>query len=133
MRKDLGAFIITPLLFGCGPPSGADRGRWRAYVENGDKPGIGIEIVRGGGSTTGSMFILDPNKPDDFSAGLPRRMQDVSATGLEMRYRVDWGADNRKNYVLMLESPLQDEPVLGVLQAADGAGAPRTYQFKRIR
>lgn len=108
-------------------------GTWRASVDNGDKPGIGIELSRRTETITGRMFLLEPDRPRDFAAGSPRLMQIHRTTETEIRFAVDWLPDVHDEMVLRLSSPLQGKRVHGVLESVDRSGAPRDYEFIRTR
>jgi hypothetical protein len=102
-------------------------------VDNGDKPGIGIELTRHAESLTGRMFLLDPSRPKDFAAGSARPMLIRRYTDTEIRFRVDWRPDVHDEMVLRLSSPLQGHRVHGVLASADHSDTPRDYEFVRTR
>ena len=55
---------------------------WRASEANGDKPGIGYELIEDGDKTAGSFFILEPSHPHDFDLGMrvPMTINKLSAT-----------------------------------------------------
>jgi len=102
-------------------------------VDNGDKPGMGIEITRHAETITGRMFLLDPNRPKDFAAGSARPMRIQHFTDTEIRFAVDWRSDVHDEMILRLSSPLQHERVRGVLESVDRSGTPRNYEFVRTR
>lgn len=106
---------------------------WRASVDNGDKPGIGIELTRRGEALTGRMFLLDPNRPKNFSAGSARPMEIHRFTDKEVRFTVEWKPEIHDEMILRLSSPLQGERVHGVLESADRSDTPRDYEFVRTR
>ena len=102
-------------------------------MDNGDKPGIGIELTRHAETLTGRMFLLDPNRPKDFAAGSARPMQIHRFTDTEIRFAVDWKPDVRDEMVLRFSSPLQGETIHGVLESVDRSGTPRDYEFVRTK
>lgn len=106
---------------------------WRASVGNGDKPGIGIELTRRKGELIGRMFLLEPDRPQDFAAGSSRRMQIYRATDTEIHFAVDWQPNVRDVMILRLSSPLQGKRVHGVLDSIDGLDTPRHYDFVRTK
>ena len=64
-------FLIGIHLSGCGVGSSSRVSYWTAHRENGDKPGIGYVLtVQGDGILAGKFYIMDPNKPGDFGAGV---------------------------------------------------------------
>ena len=128
--------IIVALAFliaGCSSVGTHTTGIWYASEDNGDKPGIGIELVRTASGIHGSMYLLDPNKPHDFAAGSRRRMEIHSASDREVRFAVQWLPTQRDEMVLRLSSPLASQSVHGVLQSVDGQDEPRAYEFARTR
>lgn len=102
-------------------------------MDNGDKPGIGIELTRAGDSITGTMYILDPNKPGDFSAGSRHSMKMQKASERELHFSVEWKADVRDDMVLLLNAPLKEKELIGTLQDANKIGTPREYKFVRVK
>jgi hypothetical protein len=53
--------IVTILLLGCSPAPA--KRIWRASVDHGDKPGIGIELHEAANQLSGFIYLLDPNRP----------------------------------------------------------------------
>jgi hypothetical protein len=102
-------------------------------VDNGDKPGIGIELTRHAETRSGRMFLLDPNRPKDFAAGSARPMLIHRFTETEIRFAVEWRSDVHEEMILRLRSPLQGQKVQGVLESVDRSGTPRDYEFVRTR
>ena len=130
MHSNLAILALCLLAAGC---TQVRTDTWRASVDNGDKPGIGIELTRRAETLTGRMFVLDPNHPKDFSAGSARPMKIHRFTATEIRFAVDWKPDVHDEMLLRLSSPLQDERVHGVLESVDRSGTPRDYEFVRTR
>ena len=133
MHFKLTIFALFLLTAGCTSVRSTTTGTWRASVDNGDKPGIGIELTRRAETLTGRMFLLHPDRPQDFAAGSPRPMQIHRATDTEIRFAVDWLPDVHDEMILRLTSPLQGERVHGVLESADRSDTPRDYEFVRTR
>lgn len=106
---------------------------WRASVDNGDKPGIGIELTRRAESLDGRMFLLDPNRPRDFTSGSARPMKIHHFNDNEVRFTVTWKPGVQDGMILRLSSPLQGDKVHAVLESADGSDTPRDYEFVRAR
>lgn len=130
VHSKLAMFVLCLLTTGCAQ---VRTETWRASVDNGDKPGIGIELARRTGTLTGRMFLLDPNRPKDFAAGLARPMQIHRFTATEIRFAVEWKPGVHDEMVLRLSSPLQGETAHGVLESAGRPGTPRDYEFFRMK
>ena len=106
---------------------------WRASVDNGDKPGMGIELTRQAGALSGRMLLLDPNRPRDFGAGRSFPMQIRQSTETEIRFAVDWSPTSHKELILKLNSPLGSSGVRGTLSDADGTGRSEEYEFTQTK
>lgn len=54
---------------------------WRASESNGDKPGVGYEIVEGTGKISGSFLLFEPSQPHNFDTAvrIPMTIVRVSA------------------------------------------------------
>ena len=122
-------YLAGLLYTGCSPKPPNAAATWRASAENGDKPGIGIELIREANGISGWLYILDPNKPHDFSAGSRHRMEIQKATDREIRFAVQLLPTRRDEMVLLLSLPLAGKAVFAVLRTQDGTGEPRTYEF----
>ena len=108
-------------------------GKWRASADNGDKPGIGIEIQQDEGRTKGRIFLLDPEHPHDFEAGSATDMVIHRVTPTEICFRVSWSTDVQEELVLRFPSELRGQRVVGILETVDHCGAPQEYSFFRVR
>lgn len=97
----------------------ADEAVWRASVDNGDKPGIGIVLVQRGDEVTGTFYLLDPEKPDDFEAGRGRPMEAIRWKGREIQFAVDLGGGQRVREILRLVDPLVGGSARATLRAED--------------
>jgi hypothetical protein len=133
MISKLYIFALALLLAGCSSVQHTATGTWRASEDNGDKPGIGIELTRHTETITGRMFLLDPNRPNDFAAGSPRPMRIQHFTDTEIRFAVDWHPDVHDEMILRLSSPLQGYRVHGVLESADHSGTPIDFDFVQTK
>ena len=79
------------------------------------------------------MYVLDPNKPHDFGAGIRRPMEIHGCIEREIRFSVQFAPGPRDEMVLRLATPLTGMQVRGELQSADGQDTPRVYEFVRTR
>jgi hypothetical protein len=75
------------------------------------------------------MFLLDPNKPHDFTVGSRRLMEIHDASGQEIRFAVQWLPTKRDELVLRLSKPTGGTSIHGVLQSADGRDEMGAYEF----
>ncbi len=106
---------------------------WRASEDNGDKPGIGIELVKSGTSVSGAVFILDPNKPHDFAAGRRCPIQVQRQEPQDLYFTVQFLPERTDKLHLHFASPLQGEQIIAILQEQDGTGSPVNYEFHRLK
>lgn len=79
------------------------------------------------------MYLLEPSKPHDFTAGSRRPMEIHQAKEQEIRFAVNWFPNLRDEMVLRLAAPLSGNSVHAVLQSADGQREPRDYEFVRTK
>ena len=134
MNSKLTVFGLCLLLVvGCSPVSPSSSGTWRASVDNGDKPGIGIDLTRAANGISGFIFLLNPNKPHNFAAGSRRLMEIHRSTETEIYFAVQWLPTQREEMVLRLAAPLTEDSVRGELQSVGGKDTPRIYNFTRAR
>jgi len=129
------ATILTSalLLCGCSITTPVPISTWRASEDNGDKPGIGIEIQQYEGWTKGRIFLLDPEHPHDFGAGLSEDMMIQRVTPTAIWFSVAWSPDHHQELILRFPSELRGRRVVGILETVDQSGAPKEYSFLRVR
>ena len=130
MMFKLPTVMLCLLFAGCSASTIA-AGTWRASVDNGDKPGIGIELTQTNDGISGWLYLLDPNKPHDFSGGSRRLMEIQKATDREIRFAVQWLPTRRDEMVLVLASPLTGRSVSAVMRSQDEKSEARTYELIR--
>lgn len=128
----ISACLVTSVVAGCRTSAPAAGGTWRAFASNGDKPGIGIELVQRGSDTSGAMYILDPNHPGDFSTGRRCTMAIQRQTEHELYFSVRWLPTMREDLVLHVARPLCGKTFRGVLDEPGSGGAPRVYDFVQV-
>lgn len=112
-------------------PSGLTPETWRASEDNGCKPGIGMELVKRDAGVSGAVFILDPNKPHDFTAGRRCPMQFQRQEPQDLYFTVEILPERTDKMHLHLASPLAGELIKAILQMEDGSGSPVNYEFRR--
>lgn len=108
---------------------------WRASGDNGDKPGIGLELRRDAKEISGFAFLLDPDSPHDFShTGLRRAMTVVSQSANELVFRVDWNENATETLVFRFEKADWPDSFEATVTSIRGAetSPPRVFTFKRL-
>lgn len=133
MRHPATILASALLLFGCSTTTPVPNSTWRASEDNGDKPGIGIEIQQYDGRTKGRIFLLDPEHPHDFGAGSPVDMMIHRVTPTAIWFSVAWSPDHHEELIVRFPSELRGRRVVGILETVDQSGAPKEYSFLRIR
>jgi hypothetical protein len=129
--SNLKVFVACLLLLSCSRLTSPPRKVWRASVDHGDKPGIGIELIRTAQGVSGWVYLFDPNKPHDFSAA-PRHKMGIQQTGeREIRFAVEWLSSRRDEMILQLASPLESGPVHAILRSAAVDRSPTELVFVR--
>jgi hypothetical protein len=96
-------------------------GTWRASEEHGDKPGIGFDITRAGDKITGFGYIIDPNKPGDFSAehSVKIPLEISRADDKVIDFTVQWNDSLKDQMILEPISPIGGKSFVGVLSNFD--------------
>jgi len=88
MKRLIPIFALLPILLSC---QKVGTRVWRASGDNGDKPGIGLELRMDAQEISGYAFLLDPDSPHDFShTGLRRPMTVISQSPNEISFRIAW-------------------------------------------
>ena len=118
---------------GCASFHSTKMEKWRASVANGDKPGIGIEIARTDNKIAGSMFILDPNKPNNFSAGLKMPILILKFSDEEIQFEVKGYEISVDKFVLDFDEPLSNKTVHAVLKQTNTTSSPQNFEFHRVQ
>jgi len=132
------ALIIAGFV-GCGPPEAEKAGSdhlkrvWRASTDNGDKPGNGIEITKSGSGLLGKFFLLDPDKPHDFTAGtaLELRMVPRNDRVFECSVILDNAFTDR--FLLKLPRSFPAKEFVGVVDSAEfDGGSIVQFTFRQV-
>jgi hypothetical protein len=108
-------------------------GTWRASSENGDKPGIGIELRRKGSALSGTLFVIDPNRPHDFRSGRAFSIRVDKDTGEEVVFTVQFATDNIQTQRLIFDPPANRMKLRGTLEPVPANGSKQEYIFRRIK
>jgi len=118
---------------GCADAGGSST--WRASTDNGDKPGIGIEITAVHSKVSCHLYLLDPNAPHDFTRGkqLHVTIERQDRQNIFMSATVSPTQTDKLH--LHLDAPLHPDTdeVAGVLKRTEGNGTPTEYKFVRIK
>ena len=111
----------------------AEKGVWQAYVERGEKPGLGMELTRGSHGLEGVVCIMDANKPGDFAAAQRYPIQIQREQPDNVFFVVFFAPHQPDRVILKLNEPIAGTEFHGVMQSADGRGDPITFDFKRVK
>ena len=110
---------------------GASSTIWLASTDNGDKPGTGIKLVESGGQVGVTFFLLDPNKPHDFSTGKALSTEVVSFAGSELHLIVRLSETQKAEFILQMQGALKGKRVAATLRDAQGDGRPTELTLVR--
>jgi len=102
---------------------------WRGSFRNGDKPGTGVEFVRIRGKFEGTLYIIDPNSPDDFSRARKVPMVLIAQEPGTLVFRVALG-DREDQIRFEFPAPLTSSP-MSVRMIREG-GVPRDITLARV-
>lgn len=124
------------LMSGCrhGPNVGTTAGSpaahpeiWEYATRDGDKPGTGLRLRVSGTEITGTFYLLDPNRPNDFAAaGQVVPLTDFRKNGRSFTFTVLLRAANGpypQTLSLSLDRELEGavgDTVAGKLRSTDG-------------
>src|ERR1035437_6288981 len=133
MRVWLISLWIVAGLAGCAKGKPAV---WEWSEDNGDKPGIGLALGVSGDATTGTFYLLDPQKPHDLSsAGQIVRLTDLQRHGRTLTFTVTLASDggqHKESLVLELDGDLAGAVganVIGTLRSAEASSPPTQVVF----
>ncbi|HVU38207.1 MAG TPA: hypothetical protein VHC95_07730 [Opitutales bacterium] len=129
MRRLILLIICGLALAGCwrGPS-----GTWRASHPRGDDPALAMELTRDGSKFSGTMHLLNPNAPTDFSYGPVFPMKIESANNQEIHYSVEFLPHQPDELVLRFDQPPEGVKFHAVMTLANGAGDPIDFDFERV-
>jgi hypothetical protein len=133
MKRLLLIFAVLPMLFSC---RNDDARIWRASGDNGDKPGIGLELRKDARGISGFAFLLDPDYPHEFvHTGLRRAMTVVSQSPKELIFRVAWNENATETLMFRFEQADWPDSFEATVTSIRGAetSPPRVFTFKRLR
>jgi hypothetical protein len=109
---------------------------WRASGDNGDKPGIGLELRRDAKEISGFAFLLDPDSPHDVShTGLRRAMTVISQSPNEISFRIAWNETSTETLVFRFEKADWPDSFEATVISIRGTetSPPRLFTFKRLQ
>ena len=106
---------------------------WRASVSNGDKPGVGFEIIEGGDGPSGSFFLSDPSQPPNFDTAfrIPMKLLKVSANEYHASVRASRGGTDELSIRFVNQPDAFTRTA--VIQQLNQPSSPRDYTFVRQR
>jgi len=109
---------------------------WRASGDNGDNPGIGLELRMDAQEISGFAFLLDPDSPHDFShTGLRRPMTVISRSPNEISFRIAWNETSTETLVFRFDKadwPDSFEATVISIRGTESS-PPRLFTFKRLQ
>ena len=117
----------------CSSPQAPRTETWRWSNEEGDKPGSGFELSRTGSKLAVAMFVLDPNKPHDFSAGWRANTKLQRVEPLDIYFTVDVPPEKAFNVHLHLNSPLQGDTVKAVMGDTESSSLSPEFKLHRVQ
>ena len=109
-----------------------ERGLWRAYVDRGDKPPLGMELTRDSHGLGGAVYLMDPNKPGDFAAGQRFPIAVQRERPEDIFFVVFFAPHQPDRVILKLTGPIAGPEFHAVMQSADGRGDPIDFDFQRV-
>ena len=131
MIKNLIVAVFAVLLVSCS--SGVIKPEtWHASTDNGDKVGVGIELIRSSAGLSGAIYILDPSKPHDFTAGRRCPMQIQRSEPQDLYFRVETLPGKLYDMHLHFATFLQGEKIQSTLQRADGSDSLDNYELHKF-
>ncbi len=144
MIQKLICIFLTFLSFGCSGEKSVRTDRkdegatvWRASRANGDKPGVGYELIRtpkGDESHfKGTFYMLDPNKPHDFISGQSVELNIFQANDYEVHFQIPIPALQNEKYVFYLEGDWNSDEVYAIEQTSNTNARPLLFKFKRMK
>lgn len=132
MRMRILILVVCVIASGCvQPPARTGRVVWEASAENGDKPGNGIRLVESSGQLSATYFVLDPNKPRDFSAGRELPTDTVKANPTEVRFVVHLNTNETREIVVRFRGPLSGKSLNAIVRGFRAGNQSSTMTFVR--
>lgn len=132
MKSQFLIVLLCVLGLSCAQRAGeTDTEIWEASVDNGDKPGNGLRLIEKSGQMSAVFFLLNPNRPHDFSGAIPLSTTLTKLSNTEFKISVVFEQNVENELILRLKEPLRRSPVYGLLQ--DIAGDAPPIEMKLIR
>lgn len=103
---------------------------WRASESNGDKPGVGYEIVEAA-KLSGSFLLFEPSKPHDFDTAtrIPMTLVKVSANEYRANVRAPSGGMDELSIRFVGQPDASTRKA--VVQQLNRPSAPQDFTFVR--
>jgi hypothetical protein len=126
----IGWFCVTSI--GWCTIAAAEPTIWRGSIDNGDKVGIGLEIVVGGKPDTASLWLLHPDHLDDFSAGRRVPTKILRWDSGDLILKVEWKAGQSEELIIRFQTELKGERVQASMSGTDPKEKPDEFELKRV-
>ncbi len=110
--------------------SAQGEGIWRGYLENGDKPGIGIELWFTNNGMIPAYYMMDSNAPGDFTKGHRFSMKTLQEDSKHFIFDVKLPAIGDREIHLRFDGPLKGNIATGKFGRTLSLAIP--IKFKRI-
>jgi hypothetical protein len=131
MFRQITILLSCLLLAACGAKG--EKGLWRASVERGDKPGLGMELSREPKGLVGAIYIMNPDKPGDFSVAQRYPIEVQRERPQDVFFVVFFAPHQPDRVLLKLNGPIAGPHFHAVMQSADGRGDPIDFDFERVK
>jgi len=140
MRLDALCLLILVGAFGCvkerplqkaSASEAQHASSWRAFLENGDKPGIGIELRTTKAGVTGIYYLMDPNDPANFHRGRKVKMRTLQDDPKYLIFAVTLPGIGDREVHIRFDRPLEGDRVRGMIGRTPSLALP--LEFKRLR
>ena len=106
---------------------------WRASNDNGDKPGNGIELTLHDSNILGRFFLLEPEKPHNFDAGIAFPIRILERRPHELVCEVRFSPTQLDKFVLKLPESFPQGKFDATMVDAEPGDTPIKFTFKRVR
>jgi len=125
--------LLCLVMLGCGQTEQSfSVGAWRASNDYGDKPGNGFELrITDQGKMEGRFYLLQPEKPHEFSQGasIPLKIERYGRN--EMLFSLDFGAGQIEKMKLTFPQGVRGQSFDGFLQHQGGGDEPIKFVFRK--
>lgn len=134
-RRSLVAILIA-FLFSCAVKHRVPEMQpviWRASESNGDKPGVGYEIIDKSGKISGSFLLFEPNRPHNFETAVRIPMTLVKVSTNQYRATVHYPKSEADELDIRFDGPLEGSAKKAVIQQLNQPSSAGEFIFLRKR